>query len=584
MDIFDLLSLFGGLALFLLGMNLMGNALEKKAGGKLKTILESLTSNPFKGLMLGLAVTAVIQSSSATTVMVVGFVSAGVMTLHQAIYIIMGANIGTTITAWILSLMGVSGDSFLLTMLKPASFTPILALAGIVLFMFFKSAKKKDTGMIFLGFAVLMTGMSQMSDAVAGLKDVPAFTNILLLFRNPILGVLAGAVLTAVIQSSSASVGILQALSSTGAITFGAAIPIIMGQNIGTTVTALLASADAARSAKRAAVVHLYFNIIGTVTLLVLFYVLKSIFGFPFTEGVIDEKGIAIVHTAFNLLCTLMLLPFGNQLEKLACLTVKGEERGEEIRMLDEHLLAVPTVAVERCHSAVVAMAECSVGAFKKALHIFDAFSTKLAEEIRADEDLADRFEDKIGTFLVKLSAENLSDADNLECTKFLRLIGELERISDHAVNLVESAEEMQQKQIIFSDRARHELNTISAAAQEVISITMDALRSGDPVKAFTVEPLEQVIDELRDQIKLNHTLRLQKNECTIEHGFVLSDILTNLERVSDHCSNVCICIQELSSHNALGAHKYLDEMKAERPEFKTQYEAFKKKYTLGSV
>lgn len=584
MDIFDALALVGGLALFLLGMNLMGDALEKKAGGRLKTILENLTSNPAKGFLLGLAVTAVIQSSSATTVMVVGFVSAGVMTLHQAIYIIMGANVGTTVTAWLLSLAGIDGSSFFITLLKPSSFTPVLALIGIVLYLFCKAPKKKDTGMILLGFAVLMTGMSEMSGAVSGLRDVPEFANFLLLFSNPLFGVLAGALLTAVIQSSSASVGILQALSSTGAVTYAISVPIIMGQNIGTCVTALLASVDATKSAKRAAMVHLYFNIIGSAVLLALFYGANAIFHFEFVGQTTDEMGIAIVHTAFNVLCTLLLMPFGGLLEKLACLTVKSERTEEEIRMLDEHLLAVPTVAVERCRAAVEAMARRSVETFNSAIHMLQRYDAKAAEEIRRNEDLVDRYEDRIGTFLVKISVENLSDEDSFECTKLLRLIGEFERISDHAVNLLESAEEIQEKQISFSAEAEHELRVITRAVEEITDVTLDSFCSGNLDEASRVEPLEQVIDELHDQIKFNHILRLQKNECTIEHGFILSDILTNLERVSDHCSNVGICIEEMSSHNALGAHQYVDALKAEQPQFKAQYEAYREKYALAAV
>lgn len=584
MDIFDGLRLVGGLALFLLGMNLMGDALEKKAGGKLKTILENLTSNPLKGFLLGLGVTAIIQSSSATTVMVVGFVSAGVMTLHQAIYIIMGANVGTTVTAWLLSLAGIDGTSFFLTLLKPSSFTPVLALIGIVLYLFCKAPKRKDTGMILLGFAVLMTGMSEMSGAVSGLQDVPEFANFLLLFSNPLFGVLAGALLTAIIQSSSASVGILQALSSTGAVTYAIAIPIIMGQNIGTCVTALLASVDATKNAKRAAMVHLYFNIIGSIVLLTLFYGANAVFHFSFVNQTTDEMGIAIVHTAFNVLCTLLLMPFGSLLEKLACLTVKADRTEEEFRILDENLLAVPAVAVERCRAAVGAMAKRSVETFGDAIHMLGHYEPKTAEEIRRSEDLVDRYEDRIGAFLVKISAQNLSDEDSFECTKLLRLIGEFERISDHAVNLLESAEEIKEKQISFSAQAKHELAVITHAVQEITGITLDSLCSGNAEEAARVEPLEQVIDELHDQIKLNHVLRLQKNECTIEHGFILSDILTNLERVADHCSNVGVCIQEMSRHLPLGAHQYLESFSEEQPQYKAQYEEYHKKYALETA
>lgn len=581
MSVFDGLSLVGGLALFLLGMNLMGGALEKQAGGRLKTILESLTSNPVKGFFLGLLVTAVIQSSSATTVMVVGFVSAGVMTLHQAIYIIMGANVGTTVTAWILSLSGIDGTSLFVQLLKPTSFTPILALAGIILYMFCKSARKKTTGMILLGFAVLMTGMTGMSSAVSGLQNVPEFANALLLFSNPILGVLAGALLTAIIQSSSASVGILQALSATGAVTFGISIPIIVGQNIGTCVTALLASAGATKNAKRAAMVHLYFNIIGAVVLLVLFYGLNAIFRFSFTALPATHLGIAILHTVFNVLCTAILLPFGSALEKLACLTIRDDETVDEIRMLDERLLAVPAIAVERCHNAVESMAKHAAHAFEEAVLMLEQYDEKTAAAIRDEEALVDRFEDRIGAFLVQISTQNLSNEDSFECTKLLRVIGEYERISDHAVNLLESAEEIQQKRIAFSAVATRELHTLIAAVQEIVSISLNALIAGDAKLAMRVEPLEQVIDGLRNQIKLNHTLRLQKSECTIEHGFVLSDILTNLERISDHCSNVAVCIQEMSRHTALGAHYYLGSIQSTGPEFQPQFEEYQQKYLL---
>ena len=581
MNIFDVLSLAGGLALFLLGMNLMGSALEKKAGGRLKTILENLTNNPIKGLLLGLLVTAVIQSSSATTVMVVGFVSAGVMTLHQSIYIIMGANIGTTVTAWILSLAGIEGTSLFVQLFKPSSFTPVLALIGIVLYLFCKSASKKNTGMIFLGFAVLMTGMSGMSGAVSGLKDVPEFQNILLLFSNPILGVLAGALLTAIIQSSSASVGILQVLSSTGAVTYGVSIPIIMGQNIGTCVTALLASAGATREARRAAMVHLYFNIIGSIVLLVLFYGANAIFHFAFTSLPTSELGIAVIHTAFNLLCTLILLPFGRGLEKLACLTVRETATEEEIQMLNERLLTVPAVAVERCRIAVDAMADHAIDALKFSVAALREYDAAGAERVREQEALVDRFEDRIGAFLVQLCKENLSDDDSLACNKYLRMIGEFERISDHAVNLIESAEEIREKRIVFSDAAQQELQTLSAAISEILSITLQALHEENGALAMRIEPLEQVIDALRDTIKRNHTIRLQNSECTITHGFVLSDILTNLERVSDHCSNIAVCIQEMSMHRTLGAHGYIDQVQKNRPEYQRWFEEYRRTYSL---
>lgn len=585
MDIFDILSLIGGLALFLLGMSLMGSALEKKAGGKLKTILASLTSNPFKGFALGLVVTAIIQSSSATTVMVVGFVSAGIMTLHQSIYIIMGANVGTTVTAWILSLAGIEGSNVYITMLKPDSFTPIVALIGIILYLFCSSPKKKDTGMILLGFAVLMTGMSGMSDAVSGLKDVPEFANVLLLFSNPLFGVLAGAILTAIIQSSSASVGILQALSSTGVVTYSAAIPIITGQNIGTCVTALIASANTTRDAKRAAMVHLYFNIIGTVVLLSVFYALNAIFKFSFVNTYANELGIAITHTAFNLLCTAILFPFGRLLEKLACLTVKDrpgkEEQHDDLPMLNDNILAVAPVAVERCRSAVVTMAELSVNAISDSLTMLDSYDEQTAAKIRKEEDTVDKYEDKTGAFLVKISTQELSSEDSFECTKLLHLIGDFERISDHAVNILESAEEMRSKDVKFSPEAQNEIKVISSAVNEITHLTLEAFRTENTDKAASVEPLEQVVDELKEKIRLNHILRLQKNYCTIEHGFILSDILTNLERVADHCSNVAVCILEMTNHSSIESHTYLSGIKTTGEEFRQKFMEYSAKYSL---
>ena len=559
--------------------------LEKKAGGKLKTILASLTSNPFKGFALGLVVTSIIQSSSATTVMVVGFVSAGIMTLHQSIYIIMGANVGTTVTAWILSLAGIEGSNVYITMLKPDSFTPIIALIGIILYLFCSSPKKKDTGMILLGFAVLMTGMSGMSDAVSGLKDVPEFANVLLLFSNPLFGVLAGAILTAIIQSSSASVGILQALSSTGAVTYSAAIPIITGQNIGTCVTALIASANTTRDAKRAAMVHLYFNIIGTVVLLSVFYALNAIFKFSFVNTYANELGIAIIHTTFNLLCTAILFPFGRLLEKLACLTVKDrpgkEEQHDDLPMLNDNILAVAPVAVERCRSAVVTMAELSVNAISDSLKMLDSYDEQTAAKIRKEEDTVDKYEDKTGAFLVKISTQELSSEDSFECTKLLHLIGDFERISDHAVNILESAEEMRSKDVKFSPEAQNEIKVISSAVNEITHLTLEAFRTENTDKAASVEPLEQVVDELKEKIRLNHILRLQKNYCTIEHGFILSDILTNLERVADHCSNVAVCILEMTNHSSIESHTYLSGIKTTGEEFRQKFMEYSAKYSL---
>ena len=582
MDLFDVLSLIGGLALFLFGMNLMGSALEKKAGGQLKTLLEKMTNNPIKGLLLGLGVTAVIQSSSATTVMLVGFVNSGIMTLHQAIYTIMGANIGTTVTAWLLSLTQISGSNPVLALLKPSSFTPVLALIGIIMYMFLKNDKKKDTGMILLGFAVLMNGMDTMSAAVEGLKNVPEFTNLLTVFSNPILGVLAGAVLTAIIQSSSASVGILQALSATGTVTFASAIPIIMGQNIGTCVTAMISSVGANKNARRTSLVHLYFNIVGTVVLLIIFYSLNAFIDFAFVDTAIDAKGIATVHTAFNLLCTAILFPFGRLLEKLAYLTIRDKETAvEEYEMLDERLLITPAVAVEQSRNTVISMAKISVSTIKQALNNFDNYTAKIGEEVRAGEAKVDQYEDHLGTYLVKLSALDMTHADSNETTKLLHLIGDFERISDHAVNIIESAEEMKDKRSEFSGVAKQEISLMIGAVNEILDLALDAFCNGNLKSAFMVEPLEQVVDYLKDTIKKNHISRLRKNECTIELGFILSDLITNLERVADHCSNIAGCMLEMT-HEDLDIHEYLRNVKkGDVKEFNEAYNHYMKIYSI---
>ena len=582
MNIFDVLSLFGGLALFLFGMSVMGDGLEKSAGSKLKTILERLTSSPLKGFVLGLAVTAVIQSSSATTVMVVGFVNSGIMSLRQAIGIIMGANVGTTVTSWILSLSGIQGDSFFVKMLKPSSFSPILAVLGIVLYMFVKSSKKKDIGSILLGFAVLMFGMDTMSSAVAPLKDVPEFTNILLLFSNPILGVLAGAVLTAIIQSSSASVGILQALSATGQITFGSAIPIILGQNIGTCATAMLSSVGTNKNARRTAVVHLYFNIIGTLVFLTGFYVLKSIFDFQFVNDAINQVGIAVVHTVFNLTCTAVMLPFAGVLERLACATIKDEENAEdEFQLLDERLMVTPPVAIEQCRKLTIKMAEKSERAMDQALSLVRNFDPEVYNTVRETESRIDVYEDRLGTYLVKLSAHSLSQADSREVSRLLHTIGDFERISDHAVDIAKAAEEMHNKEIHFSDDAQGEIDVISSAVRRVLHMSIESFTSGDVNLAFQVEPLEQVVDHLRGVMKNRHVARLQEGSCTIELGFIFSDLLTSFERVSDHCSNIAACMIELQ-HGSYDTHEYLNSIKnGQNSEFVEIYNDFLKEYVL---
>ena len=582
MDIFNVLTLFGGLALFLFGMSVMGEGLEKSAGSKLKTILERLTSSPLKGFVLGLAVTAVIQSSSATTVMVVGFVNSGIMSLRQAIGIIMGANVGTTVTSWILSLSGIEGDSMFMQMLKPSSFSPVLAVIGIILYLFVKNSKKKDIGAILLGFAVLMFGMETMSGAVEPLKDVPEFTNILLLFSNPILGVLVGAVLTAIIQSSSASVGILQALSATGSITFGSAIPIIMGQNIGTCATAMLSSIGANKNARRTAIVHLYFNIIGTVVFLALFYSLKAIFDFQFVNQPINQLGIAIVHTCFNLLTTAIMLPFAGGLERLACATIKDDQQVEdEFSLLDERLMVTPPVAIEQCRKLAVKMAEKSEMAMDKALSLIHNFDPEVYEFVRKTESRIDVYEDRIGTYLVSLSSRSLSQADSREVSRLLHTIGDFERISDHAVDVAKSAKEMNDKQIRFSDDAYAELEVIASAVRNVLHMSIQSFNTGNIALAEQVEPLEQVVDHLRSTMKNRHIARLQNGDCTIELGFIFTDLLTGFERVSDHCSNIAACMIELQ-HGSYDTHEYLSRIKSgQDAEFVERYNEYLKEYAL---
>ena len=584
MNIFDFLSLIGGLALFLFGMQVMGNALEKKAGGQLNTVLGKITDNPIKGFGLGLGITSIVQSSSATTVMLVGLVNSEIITLKQSIYVIMGANVGTTVTAWLLSLTGISGDSVIVQLLKPSSFTPVLALIGIIFYMFVKNTEKKDTGMILLGFAVLMYGMESMSGAVSGLKEVEGFTNLLTVFSNPILGVLAGALLTAIIQSSSASVGILQALSTTGAITYASAIPIIMGQNIGTCVTALISSIGANKNAKRVAFVHLYFNIIGTVVLLLLFYSVNSFVHFAFVDLQANQFGIAITHSMFNLLCTALLLPFGAGLGKLATLTIKDAPTKEEATLLDERLLITPSVALERAEAVTADMADAAVSSIKTAMPLLSIYDAPTAKKVRKYEKDADVYEDAIGSYLVKLSNEDISETENHKITKLLKLIGDFERISDHAVNIVESAEEINSKHIEFSDEAKHEVSILKEAVFEITDLAYGAFIDNDLDKASLVEPLEQTIDILVEQIKLHHILRLQKSECTIDHGFVLSDILTNLERTADHCSNIAACITEISENASFDMHKYLGDIRNDTDEFKSNFKMYKNKYSLSDI
>jgi len=598
MGIFEILSLLCGLALFLYGMDVMGNALKKSAGRKLKTILGNLTSNQFKGFLLGLGVTAVIQSSSATTVMVVGFVNSGTMTLTQAIGVIMGANVGTAVTAWITAMNGIGGSgaeaTAWLEWLKPDAWMPVLALIGICLIMFAKRSRAKDIGTILMGFAVLMVGMETMSGAVSGLKSNEAFCNILTLFTNPILGILAGTVLTAVVQSSSASVGILQALSSTGAISVGAAMPIIMGQNIGTCVTALISSVSANKNGKRAAFAHLYFNIVGVFLWMGLYYLVGwilnlagvyDIFGYA-NSSIINMWGIAAIHTVFKIFSVILISPFTRFLEKISTLSVKGtDKKGDEFTdMLDDRLLDTPSVAIERCHTVTNKMAEVAVGSMLKASGLIDNFDTKIADEILAEEEKVDIYEDVLGSYLVKLAARDMSVSESADVTKLLHMIGDLERISDHAVNVVESAEEIKDKSISFSDTAKKELAMLISAVNDTCVLTKEALAETDFEKAYKIEPLEQVVDDLKDTIKLHHTIRLSKSLCSIELGFILSDILTNYERVSDHCSNIAGCLIEMSQHESLDIHNYLNEVKKGGSEYTRYYKEYSEKYAIGDA
>ena len=580
MSIFDVLTLIGGLCLFLFGMNVMGDALERRAGGSLKKILSKLTKNKMAGFLTGLGVTSVIQSSSATTVMVVGFVNSGVMTLKQSIGVIMGANIGTTVTAWILSLGGISSDNIVMQLLKPTSFTPVLALVGTVLLMFGKSSKKKDTGSVLLGFATLMFGMDTMSGAVAGLADIPAFQNLFLMFKNPILGVLVGAILTTIIQSSSASVGILQALSVTGQVSYGAAVPIIMGQNIGTCVTALLSSFGTNKNAKRAAVVHLSFNVIGTIVWLTLFSIISAVFKPMILDESATYLGIAVAHSLFNIACTILLLPMSGLLEKLAIKLVPDNNTKETVTELDEHLLVVPPVALERSGRLVDTMAEVSITGLKKSLNMLSRYESSVATEIRESEEKADHYEDILGSFLVKLSRNQISDSDSIEVSRLLKAIGDFERISDHSVNILESAEELNEKGIVFTPDAKKELDNLCDAVSEILTLAYTAFINNDLAAAKCIEPLEQVIDGLRKKMRDGHIKRLKDGECTIEAGFVWVDLLTNLERTSDHCSNIAVCVLDANENN-MNMHESLRLMKKDNAEFDAKFEEYAKKYAI---
>ena len=549
MDIFSILNLIGGLSLFLFGMSLMGQALERRAGNRLKVLLGKLTTNRITGLTTGLGVTAVIQSSSATTVMVVGFVNSGLMTLRQAINVIMGANVGTTVTAWILSLSGISSDNVFVKLLKPSSFTPILALIGIILYMFTKESKKRDTGMILLGFATLMFGMEAMSGAVSGLRDLPEFQNLFVMFTNPVLGVLAGAILTAIIQSSSASVGILQALASTGAVTYGAAIPIIMGQNIGTCITAIISSVGANKNAKRAALVHLSFNVIGTVVWLSIFCIVKAVAVPAILGESASLMGIAVCHSAFNILCTMLMLPLAGMLEKMVKKMIPDNEVIEQTEELDSRLLGSPSLALERCGQVLDSMAGIAVAALKDSIGSITRYDEETALRIREAEEKTDHLEDILGTYLVKLTSTQLGENESAKATEYMKVIGDYERIADHAVNILESAEELVQKGIVFSDQAQKEYNLILDAVEDILDLSHTAFKDTDLKAARKTEPLEQIVDELKETLRTRHILRLQKGECSVDAGFVWSDLLTNLERVADHCSNISGCVLDTAGH-----------------------------------
>lgn len=586
MNVYDILNLLGGIALFLFGMHTLSASLEKLAGGKLETWLEKATSRPIKGVVLGAIITAVIQSSAATTVMIIGFVNSGLMKLSQAIGVIMGANIGTTATSWLLSLQSISGsDGFsFLNILKPTTFTPVLAVIGVILIMFTKSDKKKTIGMILAGFAVLMFGMNSMSSATAGLAENETFCNILMMFSNPVLGVIAGAVLTAVLQSSSASIGILQSIAiSTGKVTYSVALPLLLGQNIGSCVTALISSVGANKPAKRVAFVHLYFNVIGTVVFLSIFYLLNAFISMPFMEESLNAVGIAVIHTGFNVLATALFMPFTKQLEKLACLTVRDDSNDEKLTpmLLDERLLKTPSVAIEQCRNVCIRMARLTQETLKMSMEVVTTYDAKKCAEVIDNENAIDIFEDKIGSYILKISSKDLSENDSKIVSSMLHTIGDLERISDHAVNIVEAAEEMHSKKIKFSQQALRELPVIINAVSEILDMSINAFVNNDVNLAKNVEPLEDVIDQLRSDLKTRHIERLRNGKCTIELGFILQDLLTNFERVSDHCSNIAVYLIQISD-NSMDTHEYMNELKKlDRSEFMDEFNDYKNKYIL---
>lgn len=588
MSIFNVLSMIGGLALFLFGMHVMGESLTKASGGRLEKILEKLTSNKLLAVVLGAGVTAIIQSSSATTVMVVGFVNSGIMKLSQAVGVIMGANVGTTITAWLLSLVGLEGDSLIVQLFKPESFTPILALFGVILLMFSKKEKNHDIGSILLGFAVLMFGMSTMSEAVEPLADVPEFTAILTTFTNPVLGVLAGTALTAIIQSSSASVGILQALSVTGVIDYRMALPIIMGQNIGTCITAMISSIGTTKNARRAALIHLYFNIIGSTVFLALFYTANAFMKFAFLDEPANALGIAVIHSIYNIFATCILLPFSDGLVKLSCLTIRDSAEEAKLnaaesdfQVLDARFLDTPPIATAQCKNVAVKMAEICKKALFQAMDLLKKYDEDKLQEVCRMESLVDRYEDELGNYLVKLSSRSLTEKDSLTISMLLHCIGDFERISDHAVNIAQSAKEMYEKELKFSKKAEEEIIIFSALIQEIVSTSVQVFETEDVKLAKEVEPMEEVVDGLNDEIKKRHIRRLRKGKCTIELGFSLSDITTNYERIADHCSNIAISLIQIPD-DAYASHEYVENLeKGEDSQYHEALVKYTEKYML---
>ena len=576
------LSFIGGLAMFLYGMKIMGSGLEKLSGGKLENILERLTNNKVKGVLLGLIVTAVLQCSSATTVMAVGFVNSGIMQLTQATGVIMGANIGTTVTAWILSLTGIGDANGFIQLLNPEAFSPVLALIAVIIINFGKKGRRQDIASILIGFALLMLSMSTMKNAIAPLADNPEFSQALTMFSNPILGVVCGALITAVMQSSSASVGILQALSTTGSLTFGSAIPIIMGQNIGACATALISSAGTSKNAKRTAFIHLYFNVIGTVLFLSLYYILDAIFDFAFTSLPITSVWIAIIHTLFNTATCIIMLPISSVLEKLAKLTIRdGKTNNEDYAVLDERFLSSPSFAIDQCRNLSVKMAALTQSTLSDAIKMLSEYNEQEGEEIILNENRVDEYEDKIGSYLIKLNSADITDKESKEISLLLHCIGDIERISDHAVNTLEAAQEINKKNLVFSDKAKEELRIYISAITEIVDLAFSAFETGDMDKAKTVEPLEEVIDNLRNELKKHHIKRLRKGKCSAETGFVLQDLLTNFERIADHCSNIAVCIIQIKE-DGLEAHEYINELKkTEDAFFLENFSMFTQKYAL---